>query len=71
MSETYTPRAESSATAAAASRGAGKERSLADTMREPSVAVPAVVVLDEAHAEVPRRVFVSAKKDLWLSTVDG
>lgn len=66
-SETTPLRAESSA---AAARG-GKERTLADTMREPSVAVPAVVVLDEAHAEVPRRVFVSAKKDLWLSTVDG
>lgn len=44
---------------------------MADAMREPSVAVPAVVVLDEAHVEVPRRVFVSVKKDLWLSTVDG
>lgn len=66
-SEAKPLRAESSA---AAARG-GKERTLADTMREPSVAVPAVVVLDEAHAEVPRRVFVSAKKDLWLSTVDG
>lgn len=68
MSTSTTPRAESSA---AAARGSGKERTLADTMREPSVAVPAVVVLDEAHVEVPKRVFVSAKKDLWLSTVDG
>lgn len=66
MSTITTPRAESSA---AAQRG--KERTLADAMREPSVAVPAVVVLDEAHVEVPRRVFVSVKKDLWLSTVDG
>ena len=47
------------------------ERTLDDTMREPSVAVPHVVVLDSAHAEEPRKVFVSAKKDLWLSTVDG
>ncbi|KFY31145.1 hypothetical protein V493_01355 [Pseudogymnoascus sp. VKM F-4281 (FW-2241)] len=67
MSSPKSLRPESSA---AAQRG-GKEHTLADTMREPSVVVPAVVVLDEAHEEVPRKVFVSAKKDLWLSTVDG
>lgn len=47
------------------------ERTLSDTMMQPSVAVPEVVVLDSTHVEEPRKIAMSATKDLWLSTVDG
>lgn len=47
------------------------ERTLSDTMIQPSVAVPGVVVLDSTHVEEPRKIVMSAAKDLWLSTVDG
>lgn len=40
-------------------------------MRQPSTAVPGVVVLDSEYLEEKRKVFIDPKKDLWLSTVDG
>lgn len=46
-------------------------RTLDETMRQPSTAVPDVVVLDSEYLEEKRKVFIDPKKDLWLSTVDG
>lgn len=46
-------------------------RTLDDTMREPSVSVPDVVVLDSLHPDEKPKDFMDPKKDLWLSTVDG
>lgn len=46
-------------------------RTLDDTMREPSISVPDVVVLDSLHPDEKPKIFMDPKKDLWLSTVDG
>jgi len=40
-------------------------------MREPSISVPDVVVLDSLHPDEKPKIFMDPKKDLWLSTVDG
>lgn len=40
-------------------------------MREPSRAVPDVVVLDSLPEPTGRRETLDPKEDLWLTTVDG
>lgn len=46
-------------------------RTLDDVMREPSRAVPDVVVLDSLPEPTGRRETLDPKEDLWLTTVDG
>ena len=71
------PRAEGSSSAGPAPppppqpRQSTPRRTLDDVMREPSRALPDVVVLDSLPEPSGRKEALDPKEDLWLTTVDG
>jgi hypothetical protein len=70
------PRAEGSSSAGPAPpppppRQSTPRRTLDDVMREPSRALPDVVVLDSLPEPSGRKDTLDPKEDLWLTTVDG
>ena len=61
----------SSARPAPPPRQSTPRRTLDDVMREPSRALPEVVVLDSLPEPSGRKETLDPKEDLWLTTVDG